>query len=565
MSFVCEICKKIVGNANHLKLHNIQPIDYYIKYIDSRTTCSNPKCNTLVRFKSFSQGFSKYCSNTCAALDRDEEKRQAIMIKNNLKKYGVEHCFQADAIKVKIKKTNLNIYGTENPQQNSQIRDKTKATNIKKYGAANPHQNYNIIEKTKATNQVRYGGNAPTNNINVLATRENNNLKKYGVRYPSQLQNVKNKMKSTSLMKYGIENYQQRNITNVENMNKAYILKNFTNKRNYIDKIMVCEYYNISIVKFYRLMLELNITNPIKSTKYVLQTEIFDSIAIDNKLMNDRKVLSGKELDIYIPDHNFGIEFDGLMYHSFGKSNYSTFDTYTEESKNIHLDKMITCENMDIQLFRIFENEWISPIKQHIWKSMINNKLKLTPNIIYGRQTTVRNLSDPTNNIKINQFLDKNHMQGRGRASVKIGLYYDNELISVMTFGKSRFNKKYEWELIRFCTKCDYVVVGGASKLFKYFTRIYQPTNVVSFANKRWSNGNLYTSLGFNYINTSKPNYFYFKPNSNILESRIKFQKHKLAKLLKDFDPNLSESLNMYNHGYRKIYDCGNMIFVWNK
>ena len=129
-----------------------------------------------------------------------------------------------------------------------------------------------------------------------------------------------------------------------------------------------------------------------------------------------------------------------------------------------------------------------------------------------------------------------------------------------MTFGKSRYNKNYTWELLRFCSLKGYNVVGGASKLLSHFRKQYSGS-IISYANRRWSNGDLYRKLGFKMIGKTDPNYFYFKDGHTELFSRIAFQKHKLKSLLENFNPDLTEEQNMFNNNYRKIYDSGNLVF----
>ena len=136
-----------------------------------------------------------------------------------------------------------------------------------------------------------------------------------------------------------------------------------------------------------------------------------------------------------------------------------------------------------------------------------------------------------------------------------------------MTFGKSRYNHNYEYELIRFCTLKNYQVVGGASKLLKKFEREFNPKSLISYANRRWSNGNLYKQLGFTFLNKTPANFFYFKENEKKLKSRNSFQKHKLKEMykkgiLKEYDDNLTAILNAYNNGYRRIWDSGNLSFI---
>ena len=152
-------------------------------------------------------------------------------------------------------------------------------------------------------------------------------------------------------------------------------------------------------------------------------------------------------------------------------------------------------------------------------------------------------------------------MQGACNSKINLGLFYNDELLEVMTFGKSRFNKHYEYELLRLCAKKYYSIIGGASKLFKYFKQTYKPNSIISYANRRFSNGSIYETLGFKFINKTKPNYFYVHSSSFVKVSRISAQKHKLKIFLKKYDANLSERENMSNNGYLQIFDCGNLVY----
>ena len=154
-------------------------------------------------------------------------------------------------------------------------------------------------------------------------------------------------------------------------------------------------------------------------------------------------------------------------------------------------------------------------------------------------------------------------MQGFSGSNVKLGLFYKDELVSIMTFDKTKFNKKYEWEITKFCNKKFISVIGGASKLYKYFVDNYKPNSIIGYADRRYSNGDLYKQLGFEFSHNSAPNYWYFKLPDMTLYSRVKFQKHKLINLLENFDNNKSEIENMLNNGYLRIFDCGNMIYTW--
>lgn len=266
----------------------------------------------------------------------------------------------------------------------------------------------------------------------------------------------------------------------------------------------------------------------------------------DNVLENDRKVLNGKELDIYLPDYNFAIEVDGIYWHSELKG----------KKRNYHINKTNECKNNGIQLIHIFETEWNN--NKDIVKSILSTKLNKNVEKIYARKSIVKEIDTKTKR----EFLNKNHLQGNGKSKYKLGLFYNDELVSVMTFGKRKITKNDpEYEIIRFASKLNTNVIGGASKLLKYFERTYKPSKLITYSDKRYStSNNFYQQLGFTFSHESKPNYWYFK-DSNVLLSRVNFQKHKLKNKLESFNKTLSEWKNMKNNGYNRIWDCGNYVF----
>lgn len=259
---------------------------------------------------------------------------------------------------------------------------------------------------------------------------------------------------------------------------------------------------------------------------------------------HNRNIINDKELDIYIPELNIAIEYDGIYWHN------ELF-----KNKNYHLDKTIDCLSKNIRLIHIFEDEWIE--KKDIWKSMLSNFLGKTINKIYARKCCVKEV----NAHIANEFLENNHIQGVCPSTIKLGLYYENELVSLMTFGKSRHfigNCKYEYELLRFCNKINTTVIGGASKLFNYFVKSYHPMSVVSYADRRWSNGNLYEKLGFTFSHYSKPNYFYVIDNKR--RNRFNFRKSILSSKY-NCPSNLSEKEFCRLQKWYRIYDCGTFCF----
>jgi hypothetical protein len=265
------------------------------------------------------------------------------------------------------------------------------------------------------------------------------------------------------------------------------------------------------------------------------------------KYETNKKIPNKKsEIDIYLPDFKLGIEFNGLYWHN------ELFKT-----KNYHLNKTIDCNTNGIELIHIFEDEWL--YKKEIVLSIIKNRLGITSDRIYARKCEIKEI----NSKESKKFLNENHIQGNVNSKVKIGLFYENKLVSLMTFSKGRIlmgGKNTEWELNRFCNVIGLNVVGGASKLFNCFIKIKQPKTVISFCDLRYGTGNLYKKLKFEFLYNTNPNYFYIKDGKRY--NRFSYRKNILIE--KGFDKNKTEMEIMKSLGYNRIYDCGSMKFQWN-
>lgn len=276
--------------------------------------------------------------------------------------------------------------------------------------------------------------------------------------------------------------------------------------------------------------------------------EFIESIGvkIDN---NNREILNGKEIDIFIPNFNIGIECNGVYYHS------EAFIT----DKNYHINKTNCANNKNIKLIHIFEDEWKT--KQNIVKSRLRNLFHKNDYKIYARKCEIKNVSHEETKC----FLNENHIQGYVPSKINIGLYYNNELVSLMTFGNLRKNlgsekKENMFELLRFCNKLNTSVIGGASKLFKYFLKNNNPQKIISYCDLRWSDGMIYNILNFNLHHISKPNYFYVINGKR--ENRFKYRKDALVR--EGFDQNKTEHQIMLERGYYRVYDCGCKVFHYD-
>ena len=277
------------------------------------------------------------------------------------------------------------------------------------------------------------------------------------------------------------------------------------------------------------------------------EDEIMDFLSKFIKVEQRIKLENKKEIDLFLPEFNIGIEYNGLRWHS---------DLF-QKNNNYHLDKSNYCSEQGIRLIHIFEDEWL--FKKEIVKSRLLNLIGKTSNKIYARKCEIREIS-PKESY---EFLKQNHIQGGLMNSYNIALIYNNQVVSLMTFSslrRSLGSRKEDniFELTRFCNKLNTTVIGGASKLLNYFVKQTRPKSIISYADRRWSVGELYINLGFNFVHNSIPNYFYTK--GLIRENRFKYRKSELIK--QGFDKNKTEKEIMQERGFNRIYDCGTLKFM---
>ena len=294
---------------------------------------------------------------------------------------------------------------------------------------------------------------------------------------------------------------------------------------------------------------------------------IYDNLPNINILHNTRSIISPKELDIYIPEHKLAIEFDGTYWHS---------ELY--KSNDYHLQKTIDCEKQDIQLIHIFEDEWLE--KRSIVESRILNLLGKNKFKIGARKCKIKQVPI----FEEKEFLKNHHLQGYVASTICYGLYYYNKpnnkeyLVALMSFGPLRIStgnklKEGYYELYRFVTAKNFSIPGGASRLFKHFIKVFNPKQIISFADRRWSihlekdsqvhstKLNLYEQLGFKLKSISKPNYFYVDKSISKRHSRFKFTKHKLKEL--GCTDTMTEHEFMNSIGYFQLYDCGQLVYEY--
>lgn len=515
-------------------------------------TLSQPKCvNCSAPLRTST---ARYCGAKCAQTsDEVKAKKKAAYEasggtwsfttpsaiqrtkETNLAKFGVENIrYNTDYIQSKI----LELHGVKSTAMLPETKAKRAATCLERYGTLTPSSHESVRQKIS---QVKLSY-TDQEKRDINQRRNNTNVDRYGTPHPSTLPENRQKAWRTKSIGYYdtfIFLLEAKKITLLSSRDQ-YISKTAEDPLSY-----KCERCS--------KLFETKQTSPQRivcptcaETAWVSSGEQdlvtwLRSLGIEVET-TCRKIIKG-ELDVFLPEYNIAIEYNGLYYHS---------DLFKD--RNEHLRKTLECQDKGIQLIHIFENEWL--YKQPIVKSIIKSKLNKSDTRLMARKCKVQHIT----NEEFIHFLNANHIQGEVNCKHRYALMFEDNIVAVAGFSRSRFHRA-EIELVRYCSMIDTNVIGGLSKIVKTFMRETDTDAITSYVDRRYFTGSGYASCGFEYVSTSPPNYFYWKGRGDVLFSRHAFQKHKLESILPIYDPTLSERDNMIRNKYYRIYDCGNLKF----
>lgn len=530
-----EVYENVINCDVDIKWKNFsQRLYHYFNDLKNYPICEY--CGSLnKRWKSFTTGYKSGCCKSCA-IQLSRPKAIENRKKNTLIKYKVDHTSQLESVKRKREKTNIKKYGFKSPAMDDKVKSKIVKTNNLRYNVDYPLQNEKIYENLK-----------------------NHFLEKYKVDNPLKSKIVKEKVRKTNLKRYGYESYSSTDEFK-KFISDKFFEKSLSQNPDHIERISVidddfeikCNKCNeISSINRSLFYLRLNRyktevcpnCNPLYNV-YVSSYEISLSEFLTEHNIDHIKSYRDKyEIDIFIPDLKIGIEINGIYWHS------ELF-----KDKNYHLMKKEYFKDKGIDIIQIWEDDWL--YKNEIVRSVILSKLNLNKKV-YARKCKISEVKSKD----VKKFLNKNHLQGFAPSSVNYGLYYKDELVSLMTFSKRTFIKNEDYELVRFCNKLNTNVVGGASKLLNHFIRNNNFKSIVSYARCDYTSidDNLYQKIGFKFLKHSGLSYYWCKGNNRF--NRYNFRKDKLVK--KGFDENKSESEIMYEQKFIKCWDSGNFKFVY--
>lgn len=508
----------------------------YIHNISSTPKC--PYCgNKLKYYGKLNKGYCSTCGNDkCkqtgivkGAKNRSQEERKLAAAKGRLtyfKRTGYYSNMQNPEDLAKWQRVFEEKYGVKTPLENKEFLDKAKSTTIKHFGTLD------ILHTDKSINTIieRYGS---IDNMN----------KEVAIKRGIKLSNLRKKEIEDKISSYNfsIINYDKDIFTlKCDKCNHIFsITRQGVNyySHNNVRWCPKCDYKNMT----FRSNIEKEIGK--------------DILNFYNGEIQYNKHIGKYEVDLFFPDKNLAIEINGLYWHC---------DIY--RNKTYHIDKKKYIELQGINLVYIWEDEINDKVKYKIVLSRIQNKLGIS-NKIYARKCVIKKYTSKDVKMILRPFLNSNHLQGYCAGFAYYGLEYNKELVELIVIGKKRKligSSKYDYELIRLCTKCGYSIIGGFSKLIKHALNDLHIDNIFSFADLSWSklNNCSYNIIGFKNVKITEPSYWW--ASNGLRYNRLNFTKSKLVKL--GYDKNKSEDDIMRNdRKYLKIWGPGNLLLEYKK
>ena len=522
--------------------------------------------------KELKENKNKIISSSIKEKYKDEEAKQNMLKKASTtykKETGYDHNFKNPLEIEKYKQVKREKYGNAyytnkdkmiytRKQNNNGVfwtdkqLEKCKDTKLEKYG----DKFFNNKQKTMITKLEKYGDSKYNNKVKIKETWnnkskqekekiklkiENSKLKKYGNKYFNNTE----KSKLTYLQNHNRTNYDYLHLTD----ESVDIIMNREKFRNYLLQTpfenrttkFCMKQLGISQSAFNSMYHRYNcedINMNIFNSQFETEVKEFVSQYSSNVKFNDRSILSNMELDIYLPEKQVAIECNGTYWHS---------NKYKD--KNYHYNKSKLCEDRGIRLIHIWEHEWKDDRQKPILENIIKNALGVNAKKIYARKCNI--VIRPSNEMK--QFYNDNNIQGFRGGKFSICLEYNNEVVMAYNMGSAFFGKgKYEWEVIRGATKLGYTVVGGASKIWKYFIETYNPKSCVYYIDYNYFNGNSLKNLpNMTYIKT-QPSFKNFWVKSGEVKNREPHRNAEIQKLYKSGD-------------VIPIYNAGTKVYVWER
>lgn len=488
--------------------------DYHLRRCDGG-------CGTVVEWCPSRNVYNRFCGPKCSTASAVVSSRKRDTVRS---RYGVDNIFSNVEY---IKKARVKALGVEHALQSPTIVEKMKQTNLERYGATSILcTEKHITYRQKCVDNIGWAEVCRR----ISATKQ------------------ARKSRATWCSAFG--SHLPDPASTYDRLNDPIWLREINQSYNLVDIANMLGVRQPTVTKAFQrhgIAVAHNKSAPQNAIEMFVRSIVGDQEVESNT----KRVITPYEIDIYVPNRNIAIEFNGIFWHG---------EVNGRKPKQYHANKTQMCADKGIRLLHIFEHEWANS------QSIVESKLRVVFGCVSEKFHARTCEVVPLSWQDAAPLLDKWHMQGAGPRGECVGLLHCGTVVSVLTFGKDRFSGESRFEIYRYASAPNTVVVGGFSRLMKRMVQTSGAIEVISYADLRWStvDGSVYQRSGFVYTGSTEPNYYYFQPRyPTKLYSRIKFQKHKLPGLLENFDPSKTEWENMQDHGFDRIWDCGHARWVW--
>ena len=513
------------------------------------------------------------CSKEC----RKEATRRMYQ-----EKYGVDHPMQSKVVQEHHKQAMMCKYGVDSPLKCDAIKQSVIRTNRERFGSDWALSNRDVRQRINETNELRYGGNSPLCSESIKTKSKKTMIAKYGVENPSKSEELRKKINETNLSRYGFSNPLQNpeiasKVSESRKMRREEIIESFKSTfmdrygvdnpmkvPEFVDKIaqtMIRRYgvkSAIQVKEFRDKMIQTTLDR--YGAPFYVQSEDhnrkYSHIRISKinekfiEFLNKRGIKSEPEFridskfyDIHISGTNIVIEIDPTYTHNIIGNHWNSNGI----DPDYHLEKTVTAEKNGYRCIHVFD--WDD------WDKIID--LVAPKKRIYARNCEVFFLNRDFGR----QFLIDNHLQGSCRGQqLMLGLIHDGELYQIMTFGRSRYDKKHDLELLRLCTKRGYSVVGGASKLMKEAVTRFEVDNVISYCDRSKFNGVVYEKIGMKKIRETAPQEIWSNGQDKITANLLR-QRGFDQLFGTNYGKGTSNEQLMMEHGWLPVFDCGQIVY----
>ncbi|MDY5928461.1 MAG: hypothetical protein SPJ27_00265 [Candidatus Onthovivens sp.] len=467
---------------------------------------------------------------------RNEEEKKLARIQFCQRKYGVDSPNQLTSIKEKQ-------HPIRTDEELKTILENTKRNNLKKYGVEFTTQRKDVITKIEQTKQEKYGDPKYNNREKFKQTLKDN---------PEIMKSIVKHMEETMLKKYGVKNIsnhyetaKKREIKRKQTMITKYGVDNPMKNKSTFEKVKSTVLSKKGVP--YYCMTKECIANSNMHSKI---NQYFENLLVENNIIFDIEFpICNKLFDFKVG--NYLIEIDPTYTHNSttGALFKNSSSKKDPTNKNYHLEKSKLAQENGFFCIHVFD--WDD-------KHKIINMFK-EKKVIYARDCELKEVNKKDYDL----FLNLYHLQSSCNGQkICYGLYYKDQLIEIMTFGKPRYNKNYEWELLRLCSHKDYKIVGGSEKLFKHFIREINPQSIISYCDNSKFSGEVYKRLGFILKSKGGPSCNWSKGKEKITNNLL--MQRGYDQLFKtNYGKGTSNKDLMIQNGWREVYDCGQSVYVF--